>query len=148
MSEEMVRYFELVDALSGGTSPIVGRTSPMEYLVYGAIIFVLVVVIGAGMLFNEYGSELMVGLMLTFFMTIGVFTIGIFIGSVYFLFWLLEIFEAIEDNPIEYFIFSVLTEWINTIAMLDFVRIPMIYFEYLVTLLVGLKEYDPNNRTI
>lgn len=53
-----------------------------------------------------------------------------------------------KDNPIEYFIFHVLSEWYETLSFLDFIRIPMIYLEYLLTILCGFEDFDPENPTI
>jgi len=85
---------------------------------------------GIWFLFSEYYVEigLMAGISLMIF-TI-VFWIGVAIGSAYLFFYFLEQVNAIEENPVDYFIYVTLDEWMTSIGMFDWIRIPLIWFEY------------------
>ena len=90
----------------------------------------MLVVFGIWSLFSEYGVEIGItaGILLIVF-TI-TFWVGVVIGSVYLFFYFLEEVDAIEENPIDYFIYVTLDEWITSIGMIDWIRIPLIWFEY------------------
>ena len=72
-------------------------------------------------------------------------SIGTLFGGLYGLFWILEETGALEDNPMEEFWNGYVLEWVTTATKLDIVRVPLIYFEYQITLLLGKQEFDPTN---
>ena len=118
------------------------------YFIYAAIIIVLIAVVGFGVLWGEYGADILLGIFLLVFFGSVYMGIGLFIGGTYLFFYILEETGAIDDNPIENFIFNVLYEWYLTLSNLDIIRNELIYTEYLVVLLLGLEEFDVNNRSV
>lgn len=97
------------------------------------------------------------------FVTVGFYTstwmeIGTLYAFTYVIFWLFEQLGILQDNPAEYFLHSII-EWFETLALLDFVRVPLIYFEFIIVKLTNyyaqkqnktkliepMKEFDVNN---
>lgn len=59
---------------------------------------------------------------------------------------MIETIGILDDNPIELFFHGYLKEWFNSLALIDWIRAPMIYVEYLVVLMMELntKNRDEN----
>jgi len=107
-----------------------GGDSYWEYIVSTILGIIIMPFMGIWFLFSEYYVEIgiMAGISLMIF-TI-VFWIGVAIGSAYLFFYFLEQVNAIEENPVDYFIYVTLDEWMTSIGMFDWIRIPLIWFEY------------------
>ena len=107
-------------------------------------------VFGIGAFFAEYGVQFgigaaLVGSVAAVFIGGGCIALGL-----YSIFWILEITGLLDDNPIEYFLTHVLVEWYQTLSVMEFVRVPLIYFEYMATLFLTseenpVKDFDPTN---
>lgn len=65
--------------------------------------------------------------------------------SLYVLFWALESLELIDYNPIDILIYEYVYKWGESAFQLDLVRMPLIYLEYQVTLLLGTLNFDYNS---
>jgi len=56
--------------------------------------------------------------------------VGSVVGIIYLIYFILEEEGVVEDNPIDEFIFDTIPQWMETIGNSEYVRIPLIWFEY------------------
>ena len=65
--------------------------------------------------------------------------------GIYGICWGMEELGWIDDNPIETFYHGYLLEWLDNLTYLDIVRVPLVYFEYQVTWMIGADDFDVND---
>ena len=86
--------------------------------------------LGIGTIFTEYSIQVGIAAGIVGVLA-GIFLItGSVVGILYLIFWAAEENGDVDENPIDLFIFVTLPQWIETIAMTDYIRIPLIWFEY------------------
>jgi hypothetical protein len=95
---------------------------------------------------GEYGVQGTIGTVLVA-VVVGVFLgVGLIVGGLYGMFWAFEELEWIEDNPIDSFYHVYLVSWYESLSTVDWIRIPLIYLEYHVTLMRDQTEFDATNE--
>ena len=77
---------------------------------------------------------------------VGIFVL--FVGSFYGWAWLFEEFGWVEDNYVDKVLSVFIYEGYKSFFAVEWIRIPIIYIEYLVTLYLGLDEFDPNDSRL
>lgn len=115
------------------------------YTGYAALGGVIAFLLAAFSIISEYYIEILLGFGMV---TVGngiIFAIGSVVGITYFVAWILEESGAIDHNYIDTTLNVVFREWIETLTAVEWIRIPVIYMEYLVTIFLGLDEFDPTD---
>jgi len=114
----------------------------IEYAVLGGLLSVVLVVLAA---FSEFYVEIAIGGAIVAIVGGVFFIIGSVIGIIYLVAWILEETGAIDEAYIDTTLNVVFSEWIESLGAVEWVRIPIIYMEYLVTVYLGLDEFDPTD---
>ena len=116
------------------------------YVGYAALGGLLAFVLAVIAILGEYYIEILLGIGILLGTFSIFFSIGSVIGIVYLVAWILEESGAIEANYIDETLNVILVEWYESFTAVEWVRTPMIYFEYCVTLYLGLNEFDPTDE--
>ena len=72
---------------------------------------------------------------------------GSVLGAIYFVFWLMESLGLLEENPVDFFIHNILSGWLESLALLDIFRAPLIWMEYQIAVSKGETEFILDDRT-
>ena len=74
-----------------------------------------------------------------------IFVVGGIIGLIYLVAWILEETGAIDESYIDTTLNVIFDDWFESLGAVEWVRIPIIYMEYLVTVFLGLDEFDASD---
>ena len=107
---------------------------------------VLAVVLAILAVLSEYLIEFVFGLGVVLIFNSVFFVIGSVIGLIYLVAWILEETDAIDESYIDTTLNVVFKEWYESLSAVEWIRIPLIYMEYLVTIFLGLNEFDPTDE--
>ena len=97
-------------------------------------------------LYSELGVEGLLAVVAYGALAAGLIAVAGMVGLVYTVFWLLEATGAIADNPLDVFFTVTAVHWAESLALVEWVRVPLIYFEYLITLFLGQEDFNPNSQ--
>lgn len=114
----------------------------VEYAVLGAFLSVGLAFLAV---FSEFYIEILIGGGLVAIVGSIVFLVGSVIGLTYLVAWVLEETGAIDHSYIDTTLNVVFDDWIESLGAVEWVRIPIIYMEYLVTVFLGLDEFDASD---
>lgn len=89
---------------------------------------------------------MIVGTFIVFLGNFLLFLLGTIIGFMYLSAWILEEIAILDDNYIDSTLNVLLNEWYISIFAVDWVRVPIIFAEYQVTLFLGANEFNPNDE--
>ena len=115
----------------------------IEYAILGSFLSVGLAVLA---IFSEFYVEILIGLCAI----AGVGGVGVLIGSIigfiYLIAWILEETGAIDESYIDTTLNVVFKEWYESFGAVEWIRIPIIYMEYLVTVYLGTDEFNPHDQ--
>lgn len=80
--------------------------------------------------FGEYGAEVAICAVIIAISFSIFFAFGSIAGGLYLIFYILEEAGVMDDNPVEYFFTVAFDEWLASFGAIDWVRVPIIWFEY------------------
>ena len=109
-------------------------------------ILVIVVSIPAGLVYSEFGIEGLIAFVFYGFAFVILLGLAGVAGLWYIFFWALEVTGAIEDNPLDEFFTVTIWHWGESLALVEWIRVPLIYFEYLITLFLGQEDFNVNSQ--
>ena len=115
----------------------------VEYFFIGTAAAVGLAFIGV---FGEYYVEILIGIGVILSTNMVIFMIFSVIGIIYFWAWVLEEAGVLDDNYIDSVLNIFFYEWYHSILAVDWIRVPIIYMEYLVTMYLGQNEFDPTDE--
>ena len=72
--------------------------------------------------------------------------IGSAIGLMYLTAWIFEELGVLDDNYIDSTLNTILYEWYLSLSAVEWLRVPIIFAEYQVTLFLGANDFNPNDE--